>query len=309
MKLRRAWLTLAALLAIAGCPQSGPDNTPAGTSLTASTRGPAAAEVGDDIALAVDVGGDVDMSRVTYTWYQTYGRVVDVDDAAGATLTFTAPSLEQAQTLRFRVDVSAPGLATVSREIEVLIARDDTGGGDGSDGDGEVDQTPRVELVTSMGTIVVELDRMAAPISTRNFLRYVDEGFYDGTIFHRVIEDFVVQGGGFEPELERKDPRAPIRNESSNGLTNDRGTIAMARTSDPDSATSQFYFNLVDNDSLNRATNPPGYAVFGRVVTGLDVIDDIALVATESRDGFQDVPVEDVLLERATRVQEGTTEG
>jgi peptidylprolyl isomerase/peptidyl-prolyl cis-trans isomerase A (cyclophilin A)/peptidyl-prolyl cis-trans isomerase B (cyclophilin B) len=136
-----------------------------------------------------------------------------------------------------------------------------------------------------------------------NFLQYVDDGHYNSTIFHRVIADFVVQGGGYNAELDELPTRAPIVNEANNGLANDRGTIAMARTEDPDSATSQFFFNVKDNDDLNYSPSNAGYAVFGRIVEGLDVVDEIAAVDTESRDGFDDVPIEDVILVRVERIQ------
>lgn len=174
---------------------------------------------------------------------------------------------------------------------------------------GETDVTdatdaPRVEIRTSKGDIVVELDRELAPDTVDNFLRYVDDGFYDGTIFHRVIEGFMVQGGGFTPEMDRKETRAPVRNEADNGLENDRGTIAMARTSDPHSATAQFFVNHGDNDALNHRSKTPrgwGYTVFGRVVEGMDVVDAIAGVPTTTRDGMRDVPAEPVVIEQMER--------
>lgn len=311
--LTRLTLITMILAPLGGCPAGAPEEPPAGTSLTARALGPVGAEVGETITLTVELEGDVDPARVSYFWFQTYGRSVTIDDPTAAEITFSAPSLSQQQTLRFRVDVSAPGLDTVVSEIKVVISPDTTGGGGsggGGGGDsGDDEPRPRVEIITNKGRIVVELNRLAAPISVRNFLRYVEEGFYDGTIFHRVIDDFVVQGGGFLPGLERKEPRGPIRNESFNGLRNDRGTIAMARTNDPDSATSQFYFNLVNNNALNFDTNPPGYAVFGTVIEGLSVLDEIGKVETETRDGSQDVPVEDVILERARRISSDSSSG
>src|SRR5262249_22901351 len=135
---------------------------------------------------------------------------------------------------------------------------------------------PVVIIDTSMGTIKAELYESRAPITVKNFLAYVDEHFYDGTIFHRVMPDFMIQGGGFLPGMEeKKDKYAPIKNESHNGLTNDRGTLAMARTPDPDSATAQFFINVKDNPSLNLSTRDAGYAVFGRVIEGMDVVDKI----------------------------------
>lgn len=165
------------------------------------------------------------------------------------------------------------------------------------------DTGPRVDLVTSKGTIVLELDQTAAPKTVENFLTYVRSGFYDGTIFHRVIPGFMIQGGGMTAQMQRKPTRAPIPNEASNGLKNTRGTIAMARTQDPDSATAQFFINLVDNASLDYRGGGPagaGYAVFGHVVAGMDVVDEIAKAPTTFRDGHRDVPVEPILIEKAT---------
>ena len=158
----------------------------------------------------------------------------------------------------------------------------------------------KVKLETSMGDIVVELNEEAAPITVKNFLRYVQEGFFDGTIFHRVIPNFMIQGGGFTADMVQKKPHPPIVNEASNGLKNDRGTIAMARTSDPDSATAQFFINHKNNDRLNYVENrDPGYAVFGKVVEGMETVDKIAAVKTATRMGMDDVPVEPVVIKSA----------
>jgi len=160
-----------------------------------------------------------------------------------------------------------------------------------------------VKLQTSMGDIVVELDSAKAPATTENFLQYVREGFYDNTIFHRVINGFMVQGGGFEPGMKQKPVRSPVQNEAGNGLQNDAYTIAMARTSDPHSATAQFFFNVVNNNFLNyRAANQEGfgYCVFGKVVEGRDVVDKIKAVPTGNRGFHQDVPTKDVVLEKAS---------
>ena len=152
------------------------------------------------------------------------------------------------------------------------------------------------------GIIDIELNEEVAPITCENFKKLVKEGFYNGTLFHRVIDGFMIQGGGFEAGMQHKEGHAPIENEAMNGLKNDKYTIAMARTSDPHSATSQFFINVSDNDFLNH-TVPSGqgwgYAVFGRVVKGFDVIDRIAKVKTGSSRGFQDVPKEDVVIEKA----------
>lgn len=162
-----------------------------------------------------------------------------------------------------------------------------------------------VKLETSMGNIVIELNEQAAPVTVKNFLEYVEQGFFDGTIFHRVIPDFMIQGGGFTTDMARKETLAPIKNEASNGLKNDKGTIAMARTSDPDSATAQFFINHKNNDFLNYIPSAnPGYAVFGKTVEGMDIVDAIASVKTASKMGMNDVPVEPVVIKSATVVSE-----
>ena len=165
---------------------------------------------------------------------------------------------------------------------------------------------PRVSLKTSMGDILVELDAEKAPISTENFLAYVNDGFYDGTVFHRVIADFMIQGGGMEPDLSPKSTKAPIKNEANNGLTNERGTLAMARTQVVDSATAQFFINTVDNNFLNHqneSTMGYGYAVFGKVVEGMETVDAIRQVETGNHGMHQDVPKDPVLIEKATVVE------
>jgi len=165
---------------------------------------------------------------------------------------------------------------------------------------------PRVSLKTSMGDILVELDAENAPISTENFLAYVNDGFYDGTVFHRVIADFMIQGGGMEPDLSPKSTKAPIKNEANNGLTNERGTLAMARTQVVDSATAQFFINTVDNNFLNHqneSTMGYGYAVFGKVVEGMETVDAIRQVETGNHGMHQDVPKDPVLIEKATVVE------
>ena len=162
------------------------------------------------------------------------------------------------------------------------------------------DAAPQVRLATSMGDIVVQLDPARAPKTVENFLAYVKDGHYDGTVFHRVIDGFMIQGGGFTPEMQQKPTRAPIALEASNGLKNDRYTIAMARTGNPNSATSQFFINVADNAMLN-APNPDGhgYAVFGKVVEGQAVVDKIKNVATGNRGGHQNVPQTPVLIQSA----------
>ena len=158
---------------------------------------------------------------------------------------------------------------------------------------------------TTLGNIIIELFENDAPLTTANIKQYVQDGFYDGTIFHRVIDGFMIQGGGFESGMVEKDTRDPIENEASSGLANNRGTIAMARTSDPHSATAQFFINISDNDFLNfksETTNGFGYSVFGRVYDGLEIVDAIKTVETTSRGGHSDVPVDDIILEKATVV-------
>ena len=159
-----------------------------------------------------------------------------------------------------------------------------------------------VKLTTNHGDIVIELDAEKAPETVKNFLAYVEAGHYDNTIFHRVINGFMIQGGGFEPGMKQKDTKAPIKNEASNGLKNEAGTIAMARTQDPHSATAQFFINVADNDFLNfKAENVQGwgYCVFGRVSEGMDVVNKIKGVKTGTSGFHQDVPKEDVVIQRA----------
>ncbi|MFD1260564.1 peptidylprolyl isomerase [Entomomonas asaccharolytica] len=159
-----------------------------------------------------------------------------------------------------------------------------------------------IKLHTNHGVITLKLDAEKAPETTANFEKYVKDGHYNGTIFHRVINNFMIQGGGFEPGMNQKETNAPIKNEANNGLSNKRGTIAMARTMDPHSASAQFFINVKDNAFLDHTAPTPqgwGYAVFGEVVDGMDVVDKIREVATTSKAGHQDVPVEDVIIEKA----------
>ncbi|MFQ6334910.1 peptidylprolyl isomerase [Methylophilus sp. 3sh_L] len=162
-----------------------------------------------------------------------------------------------------------------------------------------------VKLTTNFGDITLELNAEKAPITVANFLSYVEKGFYDGVIFHRVINDFMIQGGGFDVDMKQKPTDAPIKNEADNGLSNDKYTIAMARTMVPDSASAQFFINVKDNDFLNFSaptTQGWGYCVFGKVVEGMNVVDKIKAVKTASRAGHQDVPVEPVVIEKAVVV-------
>jgi peptidyl-prolyl cis-trans isomerase B (cyclophilin B) len=159
-----------------------------------------------------------------------------------------------------------------------------------------------VIMETNFGTIEVELNEEKAPETSKNFISYVKDGFYDGTIFHRVIEGFMIQGGGMTPDMKEKKTKTPIKNEAQNGLKNDKGTIAMARTSDPHSASSQFFINVTDNDFLNHtsvSSSGWGYAVFGKVVKGMDVVNKIKTVQTTNRGGHSNVPVEPVIIKSA----------
>jgi peptidyl-prolyl cis-trans isomerase B (cyclophilin B) len=159
-----------------------------------------------------------------------------------------------------------------------------------------------IKLETNLGDITIELDSEKAPLTAKNFLEYVNSGYYDNTLFHRVIDGFMIQGGGFEPGMKQKPTRSAIQNEAANGLKNEKYTIAMARTSDVHSATAQFFINVADNASLNYTSSTPpgfGYCVFGRVVDGKDVVDKIRKVKTGSRSGHQDVPLEDVVVRKA----------
>jgi len=163
-----------------------------------------------------------------------------------------------------------------------------------------------IKLETSKGDIQIELDSEKAPVTVENFLGYVRSGHYDGTIFHRVIDGFMIQGGGFDHEMKQKDTREPIKNEADNGLKNEKYTLAMARTMDPHSATAQFFINVSDNSFLNHtAPNPRGwgYAVFGKVVEGQDVVDEIRKVKTGSHGPHQDVPVEPVVIKKAVETE------
>jgi len=163
-----------------------------------------------------------------------------------------------------------------------------------------------IRMKTSLGTIDIELDHEKAPKTAANFEQYVKEGFYDGTVFHRVINGFMIQGGGFEPGMSQKQTREPIENEANNGLKNDTGTIAMARTPDPHSATAQFFINVANNDFLNFSAptaNGWGYCVFGKVTNGMDIVNQIKTQPTTSKAGHQDVPKDDIVIEQVEIVE------
>lgn len=250
-----------------------------------------------DPGVAVSLNGSGSSGAITvYAWSQTAGTPsVTLDGADTATATFTAPAF-------------AAGANTFTFELEV---RDDTGRSSRDSATVTVrdpDARTIVRIETTLGNIVVELEDQKSPISVANFLAYVDEGFYTDLLIHRVVKDFVIQGGGFDRNLSEKEPtHPPIRNESDNGLTNDRGTVAMARTSEIDSAQAQFFINLKDNDSLNATDGRDGYAVFGRVVEGMDVVDAIAQVRVVNK-GFppnvlENVPFDDITILRVVRVE------
>lgn len=165
---------------------------------------------------------------------------------------------------------------------------------------------PRVRIETDKGTIILELNRKAAPKTVENFLQYVESGFYSGTIFHRVIKGFMIQGGGLSTDMAKKNTLSPIQNEADNGLTHLRGTIAMARTSDPHSATAQFFINTKDNPNLNHSAKSDrgwGYCVFGKVIDGMAVVDTIENAVTGSKSGHQDVPVDTITIKNAVPVK------
>jgi cyclophilin family peptidyl-prolyl cis-trans isomerase len=170
----------------------------------------------------------------------------------------------------------------------------------------EKESNPMVVFETSKGKMTIELYPKEAPITVENFLAYVNEGFYEGTVFHRVIPRFVIQGGGMTADMQRKPTHKPIKNEADNGLKNLRGTLSMARTNDPNSATSQFFINLVDNKALDKSQTSAGYAVFGKVIRGLDIVDSIAAVQTTTKGQYKDVPQVPVTIKKAyVKTEEG----
>jgi peptidyl-prolyl cis-trans isomerase A (cyclophilin A) len=189
----------------------------------------------------------------------------------------------------------------VGRVLSMLLAAAWVVAGLPVAGRSEGEAKPVVVIKTSKGEIRVELEAERAPVTVKNFLSYVDDGFYDGTVFHRVIPGFMIQGGGFDSAMNQKPTKAPIKNEADNGLTNQRGTLAMARTNVVDSATAQFFINLAGNDFLNHGSRDFGYAVFGRVVGGMDVVDQIAKVKTGRKGPHEAVPVEAVVIQSIQR--------
>ncbi len=299
--LRRLALLLLIPALLNGCPSPTPEGSSPVDLAVDSTASEESLAAGTGVTLTARALDDAALDGVTYRWFQTYGRIVELSGADTPELSFTTPSLPSEQVLTFRLDVRFANGETRSAETQVRVAVDPlyglgTGLDPNSTPDDSGDSFPHVIIKTSKGTIEVELNREAAPLTVNNFLRYTDDKFYDGTIFHRVVPDFVVQAGGYTADLEEKETRDPILNEADNGLSNRRGTIAMARQSNPDSARSQFYINLSDNTELDAGDGRAGYAVFGEVVSGMDVVDDIASVETAEEGGFQDVPVEDITI-------------
>lgn len=306
MVIRTPLFMLALLLAQVvpvGCPlvNSGGNSTGEQV-LNIVISGPSQAAVGETIDLAAAPSDDSTVTTgLKYAWYQTSGHAVGLWNADTDTVEYIAPSVKTDQTLKFRVDVrSAAGLLASAEYTMILLA--DPNAVPATDPNA-LDPFPQVKLTTSMGEIIVELNRDKAPLSTNNFLRYVDEGFYNGTVFHRVIADFVVQGGGFDENFKQKTTHDPIANEANNGLKNIRASVAMARTNDPNSATAQFYVNLKANTDLDYTASNAGYAVFGKVISGMDVVDEIAKVKTGSKNGMSDVPLVNVVLQTAERVK------
>ena len=205
------------------------------------------------------------------------------------TLIKTASTIEMTNTVKLPPFVMSVAFAVMSILFVPGQAQADTNS-----------ELPKVRFVTSEGAFELQLRPDVAPETVENFLSYVEDGFYDATIFHRVISGFMIQGGGFTADMAQKPTNAPIKNEASQTLPNLRGTIAMARTNNPDSATSQFFINLTDNDFLNEGVRGAGYAVFGKVTDGMGVVDRIASVETGRKRGMADVPVEPVTIERVT---------
>ena len=255
------------------------------------------ADAGADVSEAelVDLklsGSDSSGLSLKYRWQQTAGADVTIVDPNLEEIEFETPEFvsDGDNTLGFRLTVRDEQGRTNSDDVQVTVTA--------------VSQ-PRVQMGTSLGDIVIELNETLAPLHTANFLQYVDGDFYPGTIFHRVVNGpdfYVVQGGGFDVDLEQKDPNDPVRLEADNGLLNVAGTIAAARTSDPNSATSQFYFNPKDNTAFDPENNPPGYTVFGRVIRGFDVVLNILEVDTSTQSGFENVPVTPVTIDAVERV-------
>ena len=267
----------------------------------ATATGPSADAGVDQVVNAGDVV-TLDASRSTgsglkYAWRQLLGQTVTLAGVDTVRATFTAPAFaaDGSNVLTFELTVTDRENHSVTDQINVRVVNPNASQTD-------------VLISTTMGDFTIQVDPNKAPVTVQNFLQYVDDQFYDGTIFHRVIPGFVVQGGGFTPGLNQKATRPSIINEASNGLKNVRASVAMARTTDPNSATSQWYVNLADNTDLDYTATSPGYCVFGQVTAGMDVIDRIATVQTGTQKSFQDVPVTDVIIRTARRVTLSATQ-
>lgn len=255
------------------------------------------ADAGDDVSEAerVDLklsGSDSSGLSLTFRWQQTAGADVTIADPNQEEIEFETPEFvsDGDNTLGFRLTVRDEQGRTNSDDVQVTVT---------------AVSLPRVQMDTSLGEIVIELEEELAPLHTANFLQYVDGDFYPGTIFHRVVNGpdiFVVQGGGFDEDLEQKDPNDPVRLEADNGLLNEARTVGAARTNDPNSATSQFYFNPEDNTGFDPENNPPGFTVFGRVIRGFEVVLDILAVETSTQNSFENVPVTPVTIDAVERV-------
>jgi cyclophilin family peptidyl-prolyl cis-trans isomerase len=274
-------------------PNYGTGGTPDGGSGRPVARISASREATEATTVTLD-GSRSSGDSLTYAWAQTLGpESVTVKNADRVRASFTAPGFDPAtdNLYEFELTVQDRRGRTASTAAQIRI-REGTG----------ADPFPQISIRTNMGNMILKLDREKAPVTVNNFLRYVDDGFYDGTIFHRVKPDFVIQGGGYDTDLAAKETRDPIENEADNGLSNERYTVAMARLTDPDSATSQFYINLKDNPQLDPGgVTTEGYAVFGEVIRGTSVVDVIGAVATSTQTdsegrSMQDVPVDDVIM-------------
>lgn len=256
------------------------------------------ADAGDDVTQSERVdfslsGSDSSGLSLEYRWAQTAGSAVTIADPNQEEISFELPAFvdDGENTLTFALTVRDERGRTNTDDVQVTVTEA---------------TLPRVSMTTTLGEIVIELEEVLAPLHTANFLQYVDSEFYVGTIFHRVVNGpdiFVVQGGGFNADLELQDPNDPVQLEADNGLLNVAGTLGAARTSDPNSATSQFFFNPQDNSGFDPANNPPGFTVFGRVIRGFEVVLDIQVVPTNSQGGFDDVPITPVIVTAVSRVE------
>jgi|GEM_PF-393835 len=292
---------------VGGCPQNNPGSGTGDETMTLRTTAPETAVQGETVTLNVRLPDGVDATQLLIRWRQTLGRAVEITNSDSLNASFIAPSLSLNQTLHFRVDVQTASGAVFSETVTIKIEEDPDYKSPSSGSDDETQ--PVVRILTSKGTITVKLYTNEAPLTVNNFLRYVDDGFYEDVIFHRVIADFMIQGGGYDTELVKKETRPSILDESEDGRSNIRGTISMAHQADPDTGMSQFFINVKNNTHLdydNPSTSEPDdgnkHTVFGEVTDGMDVVDEISEVETESRGGMSDVPVENVVIRRIERI-------